>query len=242
MKRYLLYALLLCPFALTAQEEGAWKEPGKESQAYHEYRIKTTVPPYGLAKVKGLIAKINQGDDEQLSLGSKAYLALPLREKFTYNMIHAEAYSQNCDAMPPIEEEHLKVFGYLPDAFDEYSWSDRQVDFLTANRDSVFALIKESVNRSKRIGVNYKLAIVRLNGKEMIPFLISTYKQDHKDHDILTVLLLLMEKNKYQPFVSSVTYTKLYGSTSNYQAFIQYNKANEELILKRATDFYKNGK
>lgn len=242
MKRYLLFALFLGPFALNAQEEGAWKEPSKESQAYHEYRTKTTVPPYGLAKVKSLIAKINQGDDENLSLNSKAYLALPLREKFTYNMIHAESYSQNCDAMPPIEDEHLKVFGYLPDAFDEYSWSDRQTDFLTANRDSVFALIKESVNRSKRIGVNYKLAIVSLNGKEMIPFLINMYKQDNKDHDILTVLLLLMEKSKYQPFINSATYTKLYSSTSNYQAFIQYNKANEELILKRATDFYKNGK
>jgi hypothetical protein len=242
MKRYFLFALFLSPFVLNAQEEGAWKEPSKESQAYHEYRSKTTVPSYGLAKVKALIAKINQGDDENLSLNPKSYLALPLREKFTYNMIHAESYSQNCDAMPPIEDEHLKVFGYLPDAFDEYSWSDRQTDFLTANRDSVFALIKESAGRSKRIGVNYKLAIVSLNGKEMVPFLISTYKLDHKDHDILTVLLLLMEKSKYQPFINSATYTKLYSSTSNYQAFIQYNTANEELILKRATDFYKNGK
>lgn len=242
MKRYLLSLLLFTPLLLSAQEEDAWKEASKESQAYHEYRLKSTVPPYGLAKVKGLVTKITSGPDENLSLNAKTYLALPVREKFTYTMIHAEAYSQNCDVMPPIQDEHLKIFGHLPDAFDEYSWSDRQTDFLVANRDSVLALIKESVARSKRIGVNYKSTIVTVNGKELIPFLITTYKQDHKDYDILTVLMLLMEKNKYQPFVQSASYTKLYGPDSSYQAFLQFNKANEELIIKRALDFYKSGK
>lgn len=242
MKRYLLSALLLSPLTLFAQEEGEWKEASKESQAYHEYRLKNTTPPYGLSKVKGLVAKITSGEDEAMSLNSKTYLALPLREKFTYTMIHAESYSQNCDVMPPIQEEHLKIFGHLPDAYDEYSWSDRQTDFLNANRDSVLAFIKESVSRSKRMGVNYKSTIVAVNGKELIPFLISTYKLDHKDHDLLTVLMLLMEKNDYKPFVTSASYTKLYGPDSNYQAFLQFNKANEELILKRALDFYKTGK
>lgn len=242
MKRYLLSALLFIPSLLAAQEEGAWKEASKESQAYHEYRLRNTVPPYGLPKIKGLVATITSGADENLSLNTKTYLALPVREKFTYTMIHAEAYSQNCDVMPPIQDEHLKIFGHLPDAFDEYSWSDRQTDFLVANRDSVLALVKESVSRSKRIGVNYKSAIVTINGKELIPSLIATYKLDHKDHDILTVLMLLMEKNKYQPFIQSASYTKLYGPDSNYQGFLQFNKANEVLILQRALDFYKSGK
>ncbi len=78
---------------------------------------------------------------------------LSFREKFTYHMIHAESYSQNCDAMPPIQNEQKKIFAYLPDAFDEYDWSDRQTAFLQKNRDSIIALITESMTRSKRIGV-----------------------------------------------------------------------------------------
>ncbi len=237
MKRYLLATLFFSPFALFAQEEGEWKEASKESQAYHEYRLKNTVPPYGLAKVKGLVAKITSGEDEQLSLNSKTYLALPLREKFTYTMIHAEAYSQNCDVMPPIQEEQLKIFGHLPDAFDEYSWSDRQTDFLTANRDSVLALIKASVTRSKRIGVNYKAAILAVNGKELIPFLVSTYRLDNKDHDILTLLMLLMEKNSYKPFMDSASYTKLYGPESNYRGIPSVQQSQRRADHKTRTRF-----
>ncbi len=46
---------------------------------------------------------------------------------------------------------------------------------------------------------------------EMIPFPISTYNTDRKDHDILTLLMLLMQQNKYPVFVASASYAKLYG-------------------------------
>ncbi len=60
---------------------------------------------------------------------------------------------------------------------------------------------------------------------------------DHKDLDILTVLINLMYDAKYPPFVSSPSYAKLYGPGSIY-GFLQYNKANEELIIKRAMDLF----
>ena len=233
----ILFALLL-PLLAIAQEESEWKEASPESQAYHDYRMKTTVPPYGLAKVKALITGIAASDDDNEALDTKEYLALSLREKFTYNMIHAESYSQNCDAMPPIQDEHKKIAGHLPDAFGEWSWSNRQTDFLVTNRDSVMEIIKESANRSKRLGLNYKDAIVEINGLEMIPFLVEFYNRDHKDLDILTVLLLLMHNVKYPPFMTSASNTKLYGDNSDYRAFLQYNKANEELIIKRVMDLY----
>ncbi|PSK92545.1 hypothetical protein [Taibaiella chishuiensis] len=242
MKYCYLLLFVLTAGRLAAQEDDGWQEPSKESQVYHEYRYKATVPPYGLAHVKSLITGISNDADENRSMKAKTYQALPLREKFTYHMIHAEAYSQNCDVMPPIQDEHLKIFGRLPDAFDEYSWSDRQTGFLAANRDSVMALIKESVGRSKHVGVNYKTAIVAVKGKELIPFLLSIYKLDRKDHDLLTVLLLLMEQAQYAPFKKTATYTKLYGPESNYQSYLQYNRANEELIIKRAMEFYNSGK
>lgn len=225
-------------FSVFAQNETEWKEPSKESQAYHEYRNRSTVPPYGLAKVKGLIKGIKVDDEDNETLSEKAYNSLSLREKFTYHMVHAESYSQNCDAMPPIQDEQKKIFAYIPEVFNEYAWSERQKGFLTGNRDSVIALIKESVARTKRIGVNYKQAIVEMNAKEMIPFLIGTYNVTKKDHDILTLLMELMKDNEYGPFLQSATYKKLYGEESNYQDFLDFNKANEEMIIKRATDFY----
>ncbi|WP_342331353.1 hypothetical protein [Pedobacter sp. FW305-3-2-15-E-R2A2] len=236
----------LVPVTAFSQEELPWKEASASSQAYHKYRQKTTIPPYGLAKVKKLISGIvyleNDGDNGISGLSNKAYMALSLREKFTYHMIHAEVSSQNCDVSPPILDEDKKIFGNLPDAFDEAAWSERQENFLVSNRDSVLALIKASVSRTNRVGLNYKAAIVQVNGRALIPFLIETYKRDQKDYDILTVLMLLMKKGEYKPFMTSASFVKLYGSKSTYLSFIDHNKANEELIINRATAFYNGHK
>lgn len=233
---------LLIPVTAFSQEELPWKEASASSQAYHEYRQKTTIPPYGLAKIKKLINGIvyleGEGDNGTSGLSNKTYMALSLREKFTYHMIHAEVSSQICDASPPILDEDKKIFGNLPDAFNEAAWSERQENFLMSNRDSVLALIKASVSRTNRVGLNYKAAIVQVNGRELIPFLIETYKRGQKDYDILTVLMLLMKKGEYKPFMTSASFVKLYGSKSTYLSFIDHNKANEELIINRATAFY----
>lgn len=235
----IIISLLTAPLSSFSQREAVWKEASPSSQAYHTYRLKSSVPPYGLTKVKALIAGIKADEDNFTeALSNKAYLGLSLREKFTYHMIHGEAYSQNCDATPPILNEDKKVFGNLPDAFNERSWSERQDNFLVSNRDTVMALIRESVIRSKRMGVNYKTAVVNVNGRELIPFLVSTYNTDQKDRDILTVLMLLMKKNEYKPFMTSASCIKLYGKNSDYGSSIDFNKANEALIINRATAFY----
>lgn len=238
MKKHLTLLAFLLPLACLAQDTDTREEPSAESKAYHEYRMKVSIPPYGLPNVKALIAKAEQSGMDNAAIPSKDYIALPLREKFTYNLIHAESYSQNCDVVPPIVDEHKKIFGYLPGVFNEAEWSTRQQDFLASNRDSVMALIKESAGRSKRIGLNYKLALVEINAYEFIPFLVEFYNRDHKDLDILTVLLLLMHEAKYAPFMTSPSYAKLYGPNAMYDGFLQYNKANEDLITKRALDLY----
>lgn len=224
-----------------AQDPEEYKEASKESQAYHKYRIFNAQPPYGLKKIKMLTEKLPLDEEYQTEkLSDKAYQQLTFREKFTYHMIHGEVFSQICDVMPPIQDEQKKIMGYLPETFDEYHWSDRQLKFMVANRDSVLALIRVGVAADKRIGLNYKQAIVELNATEMIPFLIKTYNVQKKDHDILTVLMLLMEKNKYPVFYASISHTKLYSKERDYyhESFLVYNKANEDLIIKRATDFY----
>jgi hypothetical protein len=244
MKLLLVPVILFLSLSLQAQRVAKPKQVSSESETYHDYRLKITSPPYGLAKIKVLINQLKLDENDMQALSQKGYQGLSLREKFTYTMINPEAFAQNCDIMPEIKNEQNKIFAHLPVAFSEenYLWSDRQIKFLKANRDSVMALIRESTGRSKRLGANYKEAIVAVNGKEIIPFLIDTYYINKKDLDVLTVLLLLMKQNEYKTFLESTGYKKLYGENSDYNSFILYSQANEELIIKRAKDFYYGGK
>ncbi|HYM92602.1 MAG TPA: hypothetical protein VET23_00555, partial [Chitinophagaceae bacterium] len=212
MKLSLFVLTLLISFSLAAQDTTEWKEASKESQAYHKYRQHLSYPPYSFNKINQIIKKqVLSDSDDNLVLKENAYNALTLREKFTYNMIHGESFSQNCDAMPPIQDEQKKIFGYLPDAFAEFGWSDRQTKFLNDNRDSVITWIKECASKNNRVGINFKLAIFQINAKKMIPFLIKMYKLQRKDQDLLTLMMLLMKENNYTPFLNSPSYKKLYG-------------------------------
>ena len=251
MRKYSLFFFLLV-FRLMAfaqvdttstHEDTAWinpayKEASKESQAYHDYRLTITKPPYGLQKIFNLVDKLKIGDDDMEKISEKTYASLSLREKFTYNMIHEESYSQICDAEPPIQDEQKKIFAELPADMDERGWSEKQIKFFTNNRDSVIKLMTETITRSKHVGLNFKEVIVEVKAKEMIPVLINTYNISKKDHDILTVLMILMKDHNYDPFLKSTSFGKLYANDANYGSYLNYNKANEELIIKRATDFY----
>ena len=218
-----------------------YPKPSKESEAYHEERMTITFPPYSFSKVNDLVSKIkSEGDDESDVLNSKIYVKLSLREKFTYHMIHAESYSQNCDAEPPIPDEHKKIFAHLPDAFGEYNWSARQKDFFNEYKDSVIELMKESIIRTNKVGLNYKEAIIEINAVKMIPVLVDVYKKNtaRRDLDILTIFMLLMKENKFEPFLKSASFTKLYGDDNSYGSYLNYNKANEDLIIERVMSFY----
>lgn len=217
------------------------------SDNYSQYD--TTFPPYGLDKVKALIAKLKYVEDPEggdmgtKALDKKSYASLSFSEKFTYHLIHAESYSQNCDLPPQHPKAAERIYATLPDFFGEESWSDRQEAFFKANRDSVTALLKSLIENSRSVGGNIKEAIVEMNGTELIPSLISFYNKEKKDHFILTVLLLLMKNNKYPEFINSTGYKKLYRepkTEADYKMafYLVYNKANEDLIMQRATNFY----
>lgn len=239
MKYLVLLAAMFTTTSLLAQEDEVYKEPSKESQAYHEYRNKLSVPFYPSANVKNAIKKYVKTDqDENLVMKESIYNKFTPKEKFVYAMIHPEAYSQICDANPPIQDEHKKIFGQLPDAFADYALSERQEKFLKDNSDLVAGYFKECIARNNRVGVNYKQVIVNINAVSMIPFLIQIYNKQKKDHDILTMLLLLMKNNNYEEFLKSTGYKKLYGEESNYLSYLDLNTANVDLIIKRATDFY----
>src|SRR5215831_3946918 len=203
------------------------------------------IPPYGLDTVKALIAKAKADttqDDETEAIDEKTFNSLPLEQKFTYVMIHQETYHQNCDILPERTEEAHRIYGHLPNFFDEgetgYEWSERQLKFLKDNRDSIEMLMKPLIEKNNTIGGNFEVAIVEMNAKELIPYLIDFYKKKKQDHDILTILMLLMKENKYPEFMNSTSYQKLYKDEDSYSAYLTYNQANEELIFQRAMRFY----
>lgn len=240
MRFALSLLLLVLSTTCFAQRRPLRHQNIQQSEAYSAWREKLTVPPYGLTKIQSLIDKIKKDDEDNEALKPADYNALSLREKFTYNMIHAESYSQICDMIPEPKNPHLKIFAYLPDAFFEHNWSERQTKFFSSNRDSVIQFMRESMGRTKRAGVNFKQAMLEINAKEMIPDIIATFKANKtvKDLDMLTVLMNLMKDNEYEPFLLSGSYKKLYAEETSYSSYLNYNQANVDLIIKRATDFY----
>ena len=245
MKIILLLLFTVCScFSCMAQEED--QDPSPASQAYHQSRYYETTPPYGLAKVRQLIKdkivhREGKYEDDAWtdSLPEKFYRSLSVREKFTYNMIYYESYSQGCNASLPVVDEEKRIYAHIPDFQGDGYWSGRQTRFFNDNKDSVIALMTESITRSRKVGLNYKHVIIDVNAVSMIPLLIRTYNLQKKDHDILTILLMFMVNNNYAPFYASVSYKKLYGSGHTYSyTALNYNSANEALIIQRATDFY----
>ena|SRR5215831_14161425 len=216
--------------------------PGWQPRIFQSDKV--TVPSYGLDTVKALIAKVRPqadtsgGDDGMEALDERTYASLSLEQKFTYVMIHPESYSQMCDALPERKDEEHRIYGELPDIFGEFEWSERQLNFFKNNRQAVEALMKDLIEKNNAVKGNFKEAIVEMNAKELIPYLIEYYNKEKKDHYILTVLMRLMKDNKYPEFMNSASYKKLYKDEDSYSSYLVYNQANEDLIIKRAMNFY----
>lgn len=245
MKKHLLL-LLLAGTGLTSfgQDTEPVKEPSAASRSYHQYRLEDSEPTHALNKIRRLIASIKLVEDDEgggtAALPPGVYNSLTLHEKFTYHVMHPESYSQICDVMPEMEEEDKKIFAQLPDAMNEFAWADRQLKFFTDNRDSVLLWIREEILQKKRVGLNYKKLLLKLNAVSLIPDLIFIYDAGgKKDFDLLTLAMLLMLDNKYPVFLKSAPHKDLYGESANYLSHIYYNPANEALILKLATRFYR---
>jgi hypothetical protein len=205
-----------------------------------------STPHYGLDKVQAAINKVVHQDYKPqgfFALTNSQYASLTLDEKFTYNMIHAEWYSQMCDMMPLFlyrDSIAWRIFPQLPRFFGEYSWSNRQRDFFKNNRDSVIRLIKETIIHDGTAGLNLLTVIVDLNAKELTPLLIDTYRRYHSNHYILTTLMILMKNNRYAEFFRSPQYAQLYDLTSSgaHTDYLPYTTKNIEFILQQATKFY----
>lgn len=239
MTPVLALTLLIAPPAPFKQTP----EPSAATRRYYESRKTLTIPKYGADKVQALIKTIktkDQDDDVPTSvLPRDQFDKLSLAEQFTYTMLHGELGLQNCDAMMYVNGAEKKVFGHFPDAFgDESTWSESQEAFMRSHRAEFVPLIRETMAEQGVVGVNIKHAVLVLKANEVIPDLVAVYKKNRKDHDILTLLMLLMRDGEYRPFLKSATYRKLYGEQSSYSSWITASKANQDLVGARAMAFH----
>jgi hypothetical protein len=210
------------------------------SKQYSQFRQQNTYPKFQLPKIKEMIKKVKVAKGARPILSEAQFKALSVEEKFTYCLYYGEDETQNCDAMLPIENEHKKIFSFIPGAFhDEYTWSERQDKFFESSRIQVAKLVAKNIRSKGRVGANFKSLILRIKLTDVIPDLITVYKADRKDHDILTVLMFLMKEGAYEPFVKSTSHEKLFGESAMYPSFIEASKANQELIMSRAMAFFK---
>ena len=231
---------VICLFVATgAMGQDDMAKGGKASEAYRTHRESVTKPSYGLAKVEALIKKYKLRDKEDAPLAAAEYKKLSSKEKFTYHMIYGEVSSQNCDAMPTFVDEEKHIYAYPPGAFqDERGWSDAQMAEIKRNRNAFLPLLQQTILKGK-IGCNLKQAILELEAYELIPTMCEVCKRKRYDHDILSVMMILMKEGKFKPFLESASYKKLYADEeSSYQSFLVANKENQYLIMSRATAFY----
>lgn len=227
---------VLCVLANTSYAQIRPADGFNKRKAFNSHTI--SMPPYGLNKIDSLLA-LPRSHDIFRKLTSSDYNLLTLKEKFTYSMLYPETYSQICSIITMRDSEDTMLFAFLTPSYSEFNLSERQNTFLEQHIDSVIALLKECIINDGHIGLNFKNTIVNINALKLIPLIITTYKFNRNDHDMLTMLMLLMKKNGYNKFTATTLYNTLYNSAaSNYKMRVTFDYVNEGLILQLATDFY----
>ncbi len=252
-KFLLLTAIIFLPFQLIkAQDENVenpeYKEPSKESRAYHDYKLynnncynSSRVDKLISASEKGNIVPDGEMDEDGRGITKAEFATLNAKELLEYCTKYPESFTQICADDIPVQDEQKKILPYLAESMNEYNLSERQVKALKAKQGAIIKLIFDCGAKEKRIGNNFKQILLSINAVKAIPELIKTYNANSKkDVDILTLLMLLMNENKYKPFLQSAIYKNLYDNEdeSTYQSHIDFNKSNEKFILQTATKYF----
>lgn len=246
-EKFLLIILLIFNIYIAQETENKISIDSTNIKSINqEERLKNSIPSYNLSKIEKLISKLSSMNGIELNEYNDRYLSekdfdkLTIKEKFTYTMVYPEikSSSEDMDSLAIYEEN--KIFGKLPTSVNDPRWSARQKKFLKQYRKNIQEFIRETSLKNQFMGLNFKKALLEINAIESIPFLVDFYNStDKNDKDLLTVLMLLVKKGKYYPFVRSNVYRQLYNDDVNSQvSCIDYSDINEEYILKTAHNYY----
>ncbi|MGN6421194.1 MAG: hypothetical protein ACTHMC_27010 [Pseudobacter sp.] len=239
--------LLLVAFLLNIATAFSQKKnkPAKEENFLRisgpsEQRFSFTIPPYGYNKVKKLAKEADTDRNSFVAnpLQEAALSTLSPEEKFTWCMAFPESFMQICTVFSYDSVEY-KILRYLPISSLEAAMSKRQRDFLKENRALTIRLMGETMYDSVFVGFNYKKQIKELHAVELVPQLISNYKRTG-DKDLLTLLIELMEKDQYQPWLDSEIWQEMNqkSETRSFRKSALFTNTKAYTILKFATEKY----
>jgi hypothetical protein len=256
MKIYklVLFSFFTLTFGLASQAqdmEDPYREPSKASKAQHAIRIKESKLCVKSAKVAALVkkakaemnkklAKSENPESTNVGITDKEFKALTAVEKLQYTLEFPEETSQVCDVDVPVQDEDKKIFSQLASNFDEMYRSQRQENALVANKATVLKTIIGCIKKNNEVGLNYKEILFLLKDKSVIPVIIDAYKKaSKKDHDILTLCMLLMKEANYEDFLNWGKFNSLYGEEGGYYSFIDLNTDNVNKIIELALAYAK---
>jgi hypothetical protein len=159
---------------------------------------------------------------------------LNLRQRISY-FCYPEEFSQNCDAGEMEDSPKMAILVWIGDNQPDGDNSQRQIESMQQQRDSVIILLKECGSANNRYSDVMKRILIEVNGWELIPDLIKAYDAlTIKESTYLTTLIRFMSDAEYKPFKQSAI-GKL---VDDGQWEIPYTTANETLLISLAKQFH----
>ncbi|MFT3823469.1 MAG: hypothetical protein QM731_06090 [Chitinophagaceae bacterium] len=244
--------LLLCSLLLPALTAFSQKQQGSRFDAYyfsmHSFTTTTCLQDT-------LVEKLVKKTQEQLKskaskdeivfyratppLSDSFFKQLTPKEHFIYAHQYPESYMQNCSFSGFDAEEDKKIFAHLPFMIEGVRMSKRQATALEKNRDSSLVYLKQCITSAGNIPLAYKMTINNLDAYELIPLIVATEKANPgKDTYLYSLVMEMMEKDKFDTFIKSDLYKELYGERKSYRTSIASTAEKRQAIISMATAWF----
>lgn len=167
-----------------------------------------------------------------------------IKEKLVFALIYPEKHSQTCGRPIELNEETNKfIFTRIPSGEEGFYASERQLNALKANPDSVSYYLTDCYSVKEEIPYEIYKFIIKLRLYKTIPFLIEENNKKPNSF-ILAVFINLMFEDNYKPFMDSKLLKDMKDDThfgENIWDFRAIEKTPERLdqLISLTQSFYK---
>jgi len=174
-----------------------------------------------------------------IKLTDEEFNSLNVMQGLIYALEYPESYHQICMRFAPDYEWDKKIHANLQSTIQGAVMSKRQLNYLKNNRDTVVSYINFCIGGLNYASTPIKKLIVDMNMVECIPNIMKLVRiPGYFDTYNLTVLMKLMTKNNYKPFLDSVIYNDVYGKKANYKTSISFSRKRVDNILFYSEQFF----
>ncbi len=171
-------------------------------------------------------------------IDSNTYNSKSNYEKFIHALHYPEECNYSCSRILDLKNDSTRYLNSNLAQFNQSYWSKRQLEFINKNRDSIqFYLSKEL--KSKFSSPHLYLFIHKFKFKIPLKEVLDNYYLTNNTKAI-SLLCRYMKDDKYQPFIQSRLYKKLYPK-NEYQTIV-FDKKTEEMALSLINKYLKSHK